>query len=254
MTTNVSFLSVRTASTGTWPKDPVCIDSRPKIPHATMRLHRIQSSSQSHSTPPGRICWSLYSLLSVVLWSTPTTVCAYRVGDVVDTDIVLDGVVSDALRNQRPLFGVDSMTVEPFLIENTQRSFALQFEGGLWTLPTAAIAQKGQVLEKIQVQFHYSRSGAGAIHAVHSNTVYGPSSSAPSFTVEYQWVAEEAVSLNNGFAVMFLAVIVASIFFIASSCGMLLESSPTKSRNNSDVSLQQQQHQYGIMAESPKWD
>ena len=218
-----------------------------------MRLPRIQSSSQSHSSSLVKRCQSLYFLLSVLLWSIPATTCAYRLGDVVDTDIVVDGVVSDALRNQRPLFGVDSMTVEPFAIESIKRSFALQFEGGLWTLPTAAIEQKGQVLETIQVQFLYSRSGVGAIHAVHSNAVYGPSSSVSAFTVEYQWIAEEAVNLNNGFAVMFLAVIVASIFFIASSCGMLLESAPTRSKNNSDVSVQHQQ-QYGIMAGSPKWD
>ena len=212
-----------------------------------------QHSTLFHGSLLGRQCRILYLLAAVLLWSIPNTIVhAYRVGDVVDTDVVVDGVVADALRNQRPRFGIDSKTVEPFVIESMKRSFSLQFEGGLWTLPTVAIKEKEQALEKIQVQFIYTRSGVGAIHALHSNAVYGPSSSA--FTVEYQWVADEAVSLRNGFVVMFLAVLVASILFIASSCGMLLESSPTASRGSTTTASPPQQQPQPYRMSSPKWD
>jgi len=192
----------------------------------------------------------LLCTLQLLLLLLPT-ITAYRLGDVVDTDLVIDGVASDALRNQRPLFGIDSKTTEPFVSESIKRSFSLQFEEGLWTLPTASLKQNGESLslEAIQVRFVYSRSGVGAIHAVQSNAVYGPSS-ASAFYVEYHWIAEEAVHLQTGFTVMFLAVLVASVFFIMTSCGMLLESSTTN-RNSNYASQQQQSH--GSIS-SPKWD
>ena len=39
-------------------------------------------------------------------------------------------------------------------------------------------------------------------------------------TVEYKWIEEEAVDLNGGAFVMFLAVFIVSVFFLVDLCGL----------------------------------
>ena len=211
-------------------------------PHHQPRLRR---SSSSH----GSFRWWVPVVLAITLCCGATAAAAYRVGDAVDTDLVVDGVPSDALRSQMPLFGVDSKTeiAVPIDDDRRRRHFSLQFEDGLWTLPAAALQRKGEWLESVRVQFVYSKSGVGAIHAVRSTaTTYG--GDPEKFAVEYEWIPEEAVHLTAGYAAMFFAVLVSSLYFILASCDMLggppIETDGSGSRS--------QQQQFG--ASVPKWD
>jgi len=198
----------------------------------------------------------LHLLVATLLSIRPAS--AYHIGDVVDTDIIVDGVQSDALRSQRPLFGLNTALTDGFVTEN-MRSFSMKFEDGLWTVPTIYMHTRNrQTLEKIHVQFIYSKSGVGAIHSVFSYVEYGQAGMVSAFTIEYEWIEEEAVQLNAGYAVMFLAVVLSSVYFIAASCGMLLETDGggTAGANASSSSHHQNQpHQpppAGVGA--PKWD
>jgi hypothetical protein len=177
---------------------------------------------------------------------------AYRVGDVVDTDLVIDSVPSDALRSQMPLFGVRWTAHVRFNVDPAKaRTFSLQFEDGLWTLPVTPLVTKGktisdgqQYLERMTVQFVYSKSGVGAIHSVVGKDAVYSTERRPFFTVEYQWIEEEAVYVTAGHAVMFLAVLVASILFLLISCGVIAEDGAAATSGNSSV------HSVSV----PKWD
>lgn len=190
--------------------------------------------------------WSLHIplVLLLVLSILASTTSAYRVADVVDTDILVDAAQSDALRSQMPMFGVGWAAHVQFEVSESARTFSLQFEDGLWALPATAL-RKGdeKFLDRITVQFVYSKSGVGAIHSVVvSDAVYSPERR-PFFTVVYQWIEEEAVYLSAGQAVMFLAVLLSSIYFLLVSCGVVGEHAVTATSARTSPTL-------GV----PKWD
>jgi len=122
------------------------------------------------------------------------------------------------------------------------KNFALQFEDGLWTISTVPLFRKGdEWLEKVEIQFVYSKSGIGAIHAVFSKPIYSQEKHT-TFRVDYQWIEEEAVSLSAGIAVMFVMVLVASILFLMLSCGVM------------DVPSESSGSTSSVQGSAPKWD
>lgn len=175
---------------------------------------------------------------------------AYRTGDAVDTDVVMDGWPWDALRSQMPKFGINTkvhfdmdLTSQGGSDEEEEegrryRTFALLFEDGLRSIETRPYEKnniwrgQGQTLERVLVKFIYSKSGTGMIHSVSSTAVYKSASTASSssssnsnsnsrrFRVEYEWQEEEAVRLTVGSVVMFLAVFLSSIVFLFHTCGL----------------------------------
>lgn len=164
-------------------------------------------------------------------------VSAYCIGDAVDTDLVMDGFMWDALRSQMPKFGINTkvhfdMDLADSADEDPRyRTFALLFEDGLRsveTRPYEKTAWRGQTqtLERVLVKFVYSKSGTGMIHSVSSTAVYKAENAASSsnnsrrFRVEYEWQEEEAVRLTVGSVVMFLAVFLSSIVFLFQTCGL----------------------------------
>ena len=74
--------------------------------------------------------------------------------------------------------------------------------------------------------FIYSRSGNGEIHSVRGKAIYMAGKTAPKadmnniVKVHYNWIEEEAVDLNGGAFVVFLAVFVVSVFFLFDLCGL----------------------------------
>ena len=163
---------------------------------------------------------------------------AYRIGDAVDTDLVMDGFMWDALRSQMPKFGINTkvhfdMDLADSADEDRRyRTFALLFEDGLRSVETrpyekTAWRGQAQTLERVLVKFVYSKSGTGMIHSVSSTAVYKTENAASSnnnnsrrFRVEYEWQEEEAVRLTVGSVVMFLAVFLSSIVFLFQTCGL----------------------------------
>lgn len=195
-------------------------------------------NNRSASLPRSSSCCYLFLVMAASLFLAftgggggVTVASAYRMGDVVDTDIRLASGTSDALRSQMPQFGVSSKA--NFRFEDQQDdSFSLQFEDGLRGLPWVPLVNnrfKGQAgggLEKLIVTFVYSKSGGGTIHTVLSEAVYQETAArrpqqAGSFQVQYVWVEEANVHLHAGQAVMFLAVFLASLYFICYSCGLV---------------------------------
>jgi hypothetical protein len=170
-------------------------------------------------------------LLLCLFFPVPSN--AYRVGEVVDTDMMVNSVATDSLRSQMPLFGVPSKT--NFQLDDDARSFSLQFEDGIFSLPTIPLQQKGGALEKVEVSFVYSKSGGGAIHAVTCRPSYSNDRRRSTeqqrsfFRVEYQWIEEEAVYLSAGQATMFISVFVASIVFLLLSCDVMQKASTQSS-------------------------
>jgi hypothetical protein len=203
-------------------------------------------------------CLYLFLVMAVsfLLGSTVTT--AYRMGDAVDTDIRLASGTSDALRSQMPQFGVNSKA--NFRFEDQQDSFSLQFEDGLRGLPWVSLVKfKGQALEKLIVTFVYSKSGGGTIHTVLSEPVYQETSARPqqagSFQVQYVWVEEANVHLHAGQAVMFLAVLLASLYFICYSCGLVEGDGPSRnSDRNGGASNDSWNVPQATAGAVPKWD
>ena len=153
---------------------------------------------------------------------------AYTVREAVDTHISAGSVFSqDVLRNQMPLFGIDSEA--KFQIEEGAKSFALSFEDGLQGLPAVSVERRGNSLASLEVTFVYSKSGGGAIHSVSSKADYSAGQGRSKegsdprfgFTVYYRWIEEAAVYENAGQAVMLFAVFIVSMFFIFSTCGLM---------------------------------
>lgn len=185
-----------------------------------------------------------------MLLMVTTTANAYRVAEVVDMDIVVNGVQSDALRSQMPLFGVTWISPVRFemdeLLPRDARTFSLKFEDGLWTLPATPLTKGGDHLEMLTVQFIYSKSGAGAIHSVSSKDAIYSAERQPYFTVKYHWIEEEAVYLSAGHAVMFLAVFVSSVIFLLISCRFIDEDGVGTSAASGST--------LGHSVAVPKWD
>lgn len=206
-----------------------------------------------------------YAIIALCVSSRLPDCGAYHIGDIVDTDILVDTVKLDALRSQMPLFGVRYVAQVPFEFPESVRTFSMQFEDGLWALPIAVLTKAKTVtttthtrlfLSRIQVEFIYSKSGAGAIHAVTTKDVTYSPNVQPFFSVEYHWVEEEAVYTKAGQAVMFLAVLIASVFFFLLSCGIVGEESREyRYAVNSSVSLTGTSDAHSSLSASvPKWD
>jgi hypothetical protein len=193
---------------------------------------------------------SVIATIAVLLVATYRTCQAYHVGDVVDTDLLIDSVRTDGLRSQMPMFGYGRYV--QFDVPPAAKTFALQFEDGLWALPVTLLSKSGggklpwQFLERIQVQFVYSKSGTGAIHAVVAKNVVYSSEQRSTFVVEYLWMEEESVYLSSGQAVMFLAVFISCIFALLVSCGII--------GNNDIMASAGVGGQASSSSSVPKWD
>ena len=164
---------------------------------------------------------------------------AYRVGDAVDTFIHrLDAhsTTSEALRAQMPTFGRDtsvrfSYRTDPQADAETplSKSFALEFEDGLWLLPAVPLRQRGTnaPISSWPVTFVYSRSGItdGYIHTVRAgepeyDPVAAVDEASATFRVEYKWLQEEPVQWVAGQAVMYCLVFLTSLVILLSVCSM----------------------------------
>jgi hypothetical protein len=219
---------------------------------STVRRRPLMKRRNNRSAGP-QSCLYLFLVVAASCLLGSTTVSAYRVGDAVDTDIRLASGTQDALRSQMPQFGVSSKA--NFRFED-QDSFSLQFEDGLRGLPWVSLVKyKGQALEKLVVTFVYSKSGGGTIHTVLSEPVYQETTARPqqagSFQVQYVWVEEANVHLHAGQAVMFLAVFLASLYFICYSCGLVEADGPRNNGGSSNDSWNVPQATAGAV---PKWD
>lgn len=161
----------------------------------------------------------LQSILHLLLLVVPPCpfAAAYRVGDVVDTTVSTQSATSiDLLMANRPLFGIPRSV---HLLRLPER-FSLSFEEGLHSLPYF----DGQLLDQLVVTFVYSKSGEGRIHSVTSRAVRSPKgrpfSEKQPIVVSFEWVEEEAVDLEAGSSVMFLATLLVSIIFLAQLCSV----------------------------------
>jgi hypothetical protein len=173
-------------------------------------------------------------ILALVLF--PTSADGYRVGDVVDTVLVVDGHQrSTPFRHQMPIFGANWIPYVRFeqsnLIEqrnkvgnNEVRTFSLQFEDGFWVVPAISLtkfhdAQNQSFLDHLTIQFVISK--AGTIHAVLMKEATYSSDSNSFFRVTYEWIEEEAVSPNLGLFIMLLLVFLFSVFSTLITCGFI---------------------------------
>jgi hypothetical protein len=156
------------------------------------------------------LCFTLFLLL------TTTVINAYRVGDTVDAAVTTrSSVAIDLMIANLPLFGITRTIKLPRLPEK----FSLSFEEGLHSLPYV----DGQTAERLSVTFIYSKSGTGRIHSVSSkvkrstNRNFDPQKPVE---VEFVWIEEEAVDINAGSSLMFLATLISSIGFLIQLCGV----------------------------------
>jgi hypothetical protein len=207
---------------------------------------------------------SILPPLFIILFSTINTnnnnsllASAYRIGDAVDTDVVLSSThTADALRSQMPKFGLRTrveFAMEPPSRVQATSSWSLLFEDGLrriqsWPYKNA----KGETLDQVVVTFIYSRSGAGMIHSVQSQAFYQRKDvAAENFRVVYEWMEEEPVRLLNGYIVMFSAVFISTIFILLQTCGLFSnnighDELPDESKTSSSKKL-------GPMSSHKKW-
>jgi hypothetical protein len=225
----------------------------------TMRRQPLMKRRNNRPASSQSSCLYLFLIVAASLFLGSTVTTAYRMGDAVDTDIRLVSGTSDALRSQMPQFGISSKA--NFRFEDHQDSFSLQFEDGLRGLPWVSLVKfKGQALQKLIVTFVYSKSGGGTIHTVLSEPVYHETAARPqqagSFQVQYVWVEEANVHLHAGQAVMFLAVFLASLYFICFSCGLVQgDGGPRNSdRNGSGDSNDSWNVPQATAGAVPKWD
>jgi hypothetical protein len=201
---------------------------------------------------------------SVVIFRT-LSVTAYRLGELVDTEIQINEIErSSPLLHQSPKFGLQWEKVIIFEKNNLlskidaddqqeARTVSFHYEDGLWSLPTLSLIKQNygkqpQYLDGLTVQFVVTKSGAGAIHAVSMNDVAYISEHKPSFHVKYEWVEEKLVSSSNGNTIMFLMVLLTSIYFILVSCRIL------KSDGYAIQSDEFTDHDSDKRASVPKWD
>ncbi|GKY92682.1 hypothetical protein MPSEU_000238300 [Mayamaea pseudoterrestris] len=145
---------------------------------------------------------------------------AYRVGEAIDTDIRLDADISDALRSQRPLFGMTSSA--QFLFSSTaekSETFAMTFEDGLWTIPRTPLRNNNQeYLQSLQVDFIYSR--AGSVQSVSNQYPVYNKDQPTYFSIDYKWTVEDAPHVQASMMLMVIVVFVACILFLLDAFGM----------------------------------
>ena len=156
----------------------------------------------------------------------PRNLDAYRLGDAIDTEILTPKDSSSQhapKRSQMPTFGVDTTTSFGPM---TDHRFSIHFEEGFRALPWMDMKSfMGATLEKVEITFVFSRSGNGEIHSLTSRTFYNKDRKESAndngeIVVEYKWIEEEAVDLNGGGFVMFLAIFVSSLFMLVDLCGL----------------------------------
>lgn len=159
----------------------------------------------------------LLLILHLCLLFSPITE-AYRRGEPIDTDLRLNNLISEAHSHQQPRFGVNSHTK---LQDVSKYDFvSLSFEDGLWGLPTFAVRQSAQRhLYRIVVTFIYTRNSLESIQgeAVYRNPQEHENDRVQ---VEYHWIREQELSMQAGGFVVMLVVLLTSIFFFLSACGM----------------------------------
>jgi hypothetical protein len=221
---------------------------------------------------------------------------AHRLGDAIDTDAVFrgrnwfgggGGVYSSARvetlvqsSSSVPYFGIHSTTTFaiPDAVATTSTAattatyFQLQFEDGLWVLPAQPLAVRTrsdssknsnpEYLEKIVVEFVYSRSGGGTIHAVSSKASYTSTTPAPAaatFRVEYQWVQERAIYWNAGLSALLFLVLISGVCIVLLSCGVVDPTMTTASSSllyaddDSDAAAAAAMTM-SMLSVTPKWD
>lgn len=177
--------------------------------------------------------WLIKSLSLALVTSS---VLGYRIGDVVDTVLVIDGSRrSNPFRHQMPIFGASWIPYVRFEKSNLigarnndgfeePNTISIQFEDGFWAVPTVALArnhgaQNPTFLDHLTIQFFYSK--AGAIRAVLTKDAKYSSDHKSFFDVTYEWIEEEAVSPGMGLALMFLMVFLFSAYSILINCGVI---------------------------------
>lgn len=176
-----------------------------------------------------------FALLFVPSMYSRTSVNGYRIGDAVDTVLVIDGKHrSNPFRHQMPIFGANWIPYVRF--EKSSRvgsrnegvdeasTISLQFEDGFWAIPTVSLTknhgeQNPTFLDHLTIQFVYSKSGT--IHAILTKDAKYSTDHNSFFHVTYEWIEEEAVSPNMGLAIMFLMVFFFSAYSILLTCGII---------------------------------
>src|SRR5688572_589560 len=109
-----------------------------------------------------------FSLLCIVVCLLSAS-NAYRIGDIVDTIMWSDAPSEDFTRSSMPRFGIPTTVQYPEM----RRRFSLGFEEGLFAIPWIDVkTTRGEVLDKLVVNFIYSKSGDGTIHSIYSETTY----------------------------------------------------------------------------------
>ena len=179
--------------------------------------------------------WQLLTIIAVLLLTILSqqtivvVVDAYRLGDAIDTEILTpkDSIAQHApKRSQMPIFGVDTSTTFGPIMDS---KFSIHFEEGFRALPWINTQSfLGGTLEKVEITFVFSRSGGGEIHSLSSHPIYsstnnkkGPATvTGEEIVVEYKWIEEEAVDINGGAFVLFLAIFVSSLFMLVDLCGL----------------------------------
>ena len=197
-----------------------------------------------------------WQLLFIVLLLLEVSFChGYRVGDIMDAEIVLpksatataaDGVTIDLARqrhemsgmnhdlalkrHQMPMFGMNSHATLPFK-DTGINQFAMTLEDGFRTIPLVPLVTKGgtSYLASLTLEFVYSRN-SGEIHTLRHSLQYQPKGTLDSaldangnpetIALYYNWIEEEAVDLNSGAFVMFLAVFIVSVYILFDLCGL----------------------------------
>jgi hypothetical protein len=196
-------------------------------------------------------------LLAVIL--SPFVDC-YRIGDVVDMEISVDGRRSlNPLRHMMPKFGSQleaevKLEKSNLLGERNKvnveeaNTFSFKFDDGMWELPMISLVneyygQQTKYLDSLTVQFVISLSDVGTIRAVTASDIVYSNEHKPYLHLKYEWVEEGAtVSLYSGQAAMFFLVLVFSISSILVSCGVV---------TNLNDSLKYNADQQRLV---PKWD
>jgi hypothetical protein len=160
-------------------------------------------------------------MLLLAIMMIVSCVEAYRTGEVIDTDIRLDLDVSDALRSQMPLFGIDGTAQFTFAaIADKSQTFAMTFEDGLWTIPSVPLQNKNQeYLQSLQVDFLYSRTGS--LESVSNQAPVYSKTRPKQFRVEYKWTVEHAPHVTAAMNLMMMAVFAACLYFLVESFGLL---------------------------------
>ena len=166
-------------------------------------------------------------------------------GDVVDTDLAMDGSTTNVLRAQMPRFG--RQTRAQFTLPSTTQQITLHFAHGLWGLPSLSMVNSHeQILKTVVVTFVFDKTGN--IHSVRCQPMYLEDSSNEStkgdFKVKYKWVEESAVSVVAGQAIMYLMVFLASVFYLIVACGVFV------SEDDDDEGIGEASGGGGV----PKWD